>query len=86
MAFGLTCLELLDCELGSSLFSTPPCVCFPFRLGCLCLIKFIIKESPIGAYFRPSRLSQHLCNQYFKVLFVTVSHFQLNSSLRQAVV
>lgn len=79
-------LKLLDCELGSSLLSTPPRVRFLFRLGCLQLIKFIIKESPIGASFRPSRLCQHSYNQYFNVVLLQYLLFQLNSSLRQAVV
>lgn len=62
------------------------CVLSLFRLGCLQLIKFILKESPIGANFRPSKLSQHLCNQYFNIVLLQYLLFQLNNSLRQAVV
>lgn len=60
------------------------CMLSLLHLGCL--IKFILKESPIGASFRLSRWSQHLCNQYFNIVLLQYLLFQLNSSLRQAVV
>lgn len=76
-------------ELLTGLFfvwCTCMCVLSLFHLGCLQLIKFIIMESPIGACFRPSRLSQHLCNQYFDIVLLQYFLFQLNSSLRHIVV
>lgn len=65
MIFGPTCLKLLNCELCSSLFSIPLCVCVrsKTRLDCLQLIKFIIKEPVLDqASCNSGLMSQHLCN------------------------